>query len=183
MELDPTALVVDDDGFMRDLLERLFADAGIPVQTFESAEALLAQPTFVRAACCSWMSTCRACRVLRCTPSCANEASRCRSSFSPPSPTWPWRSRPCATVLPTSWRAISRRSAGRASASVLRGAQPHGHRCDSKRIARTLGGSFRTIETHRGRVMTKMVASSLVDLVRMNLDARTAPTAPQQPPS
>jgi len=40
----------------------------------------------------------------------------------------------------------------------------------SKCIARALDCSFRTIDIHRGRVMTKMAARSLVDLVRM--DAR-----------
>lgn len=37
----------------------------------------------------------------------------------------------------------------------------------SKMIARDLGGSFRTIEIHRTRVMSKMAAASLADLVRM----------------
>lgn len=39
----------------------------------------------------------------------------------------------------------------------------------SKAMARELGGSFRTIEIHRGRVMSKMEAASLADLVRMTL--------------
>jgi FixJ family two-component response regulator len=39
----------------------------------------------------------------------------------------------------------------------------------SKRMARELGGSFRTIEIHRARVMTKMAAASLAELVRMNM--------------
>jgi two-component system response regulator TtrR len=51
----------------------------------------------------------------------------------------------------------------------------------SKRMARALGGSFRTIETHRGRVMAKMAASCLADLVRMNLEIRSAPAAAPQP--
>jgi FixJ family two-component response regulator len=37
----------------------------------------------------------------------------------------------------------------------------------SKLIASELGGSFRTIEIHRSRVMTKMQAPHLADLVRM----------------
>ncbi len=37
----------------------------------------------------------------------------------------------------------------------------------SKAMARELGGSFRTIEIHRGRVMSKMAAANLADLVRM----------------
>lgn len=45
----------------------------------------------------------------------------------------------------------------------------------SKEIARELGGSFRTIEIHRGRIMKKMAAASLADLVRMTLDGNPAP--------
>lgn len=39
----------------------------------------------------------------------------------------------------------------------------------SKAMARELGGSFRTIEIHRGRVMSKMAAASLADLVRLSI--------------
>jgi len=39
----------------------------------------------------------------------------------------------------------------------------------SKEIARTLGGSHRTIEIHRGRIMEKTAAESLADLIRMRL--------------
>ena len=41
----------------------------------------------------------------------------------------------------------------------------------NKEIARTLGASHRTIEIHRVRVMEKMAASTLADLVRMRLIA------------
>ena len=37
----------------------------------------------------------------------------------------------------------------------------------SKAIAQDLGGSFRTVEIHRGRVMGKMEAVHISDLVRM----------------
>jgi two-component system response regulator FixJ len=40
----------------------------------------------------------------------------------------------------------------------------------SKVIARELGGSFRTVEIHRSRVMSKMAATHLADLVRMTFD-------------
>jgi two-component system, LuxR family, response regulator FixJ len=40
----------------------------------------------------------------------------------------------------------------------------------NKMIARDLGGSFRTVETHRSRVMQKMEATSLADLVRMTFE-------------
>jgi FixJ family two-component response regulator len=40
----------------------------------------------------------------------------------------------------------------------------------SKVIARELGGSFRTIEIHRARIMSKTGAVSLADLVRMTFE-------------
>lgn len=47
----------------------------------------------------------------------------------------------------------------------------------SKEIARTLGGSHRTIEIHRGRIMEKTAAESLADLIRMRLIVGTPPQA------
>jgi two-component system, LuxR family, response regulator FixJ len=47
----------------------------------------------------------------------------------------------------------------------------------SKLIAREIGGSFRTIEIHRARIMSKMGAASLADLVRMKIDGDDAPGA------
>jgi FixJ family two-component response regulator len=37
----------------------------------------------------------------------------------------------------------------------------------NKQVAEELGAAEKTIKIHRGRVMTKMQASSLADLVRM----------------
>ena len=45
----------------------------------------------------------------------------------------------------------------------------------SKMIARTLGVSHRTVDIHRGRVMEKMQAETLAELVRMELSRRTTP--------
>ena len=39
----------------------------------------------------------------------------------------------------------------------------------SKEIARAIGGSHRTIEIHRGRIMEKTAAESLADLIRIRL--------------
>jgi FixJ family two-component response regulator len=41
----------------------------------------------------------------------------------------------------------------------------------SKQIARQIGGSFRTIETHRARVMNKMATTNLSDLVRKSIES------------
>lgn len=44
----------------------------------------------------------------------------------------------------------------------------------SKQIAQELGGSFRTVEIHRARVMGKMGVTHLADLVRLTVDAENA---------
>lgn len=48
----------------------------------------------------------------------------------------------------------------------------------NKVIAHTLSLSQRTVEIHRSRVMRKMAASSLADLVRMHIGAATLATDP-----
>lgn len=45
----------------------------------------------------------------------------------------------------------------------------------SKVIAKALGVSHRTVDIHRGRVMEKMQAKTLAELVRMELSRRTGP--------
>jgi two-component system, LuxR family, response regulator FixJ len=45
----------------------------------------------------------------------------------------------------------------------------------SKVIARALGVSHRTVDIHRGRVMDKMQAETLAELVRMELSRHTSP--------
>ena len=47
----------------------------------------------------------------------------------------------------------------------------------NKQIARKLALSEKTIEVHRARVMTKMGADSLAELVRLALDAGIGPEA------
>jgi len=45
----------------------------------------------------------------------------------------------------------------------------------NKQIARSLGGSHRTIDVHRRHIMEKMAASTLADLVRMRLLSNKEP--------
>ena len=48
---DPTVAVVDDDDAVRDALSNLLSSLGLTVTTFASAEAFLASPACVEAAC------------------------------------------------------------------------------------------------------------------------------------
>jgi FixJ family two-component response regulator len=50
----------------------------------------------------------------------------------------------------------------------------------NKMIAYMLGTSIRTIENHRARIMHKMEAQSLPELVRMVLEVQGAPTSRPQ---
>jgi two-component system response regulator FixJ len=50
----------------------------------------------------------------------------------------------------------------------------------NKQVGATLGATERTIKTHRGRVMDKMCADSLADLVRMAEILRVQPIFPSQ---
>ena len=52
----------------------------------------------------------------------------------------------------------------------------------NKVVAFNLGISPRTVEIYRAKVMTKMQATSLSDLVRMTLIAQRAPTRPGRRP-
>ncbi len=47
----------------------------------------------------------------------------------------------------------------------------------SKEIARIIGASHRTVEIHRGRMMQKMSAATVADLVRMRVSLSDAPFA------
>lgn len=206
MKPDPTVLVVDDDSFMRELLQRVFENASIPVQTFESAEALLARAD-LRSRCVllldvkmSGMSGTALHQLLRdqgidvpvlfltgvadvpmAVAAMRNGAAdfiekpfhnaalveRVRHSFS--------RLDAAPGFVPEGELATRLESLTPREREVLdlmvTGAS-------SKHIARALGGSFRTIETHRGRVMTKMGADSLADLVRMTLKIPASPRTP-----
>ncbi len=206
---DPTVLVVDDDGYMRDLLEQIFVNAGIAVRTFGSAAELLSDAD-LQARCVllldvkmPGMSGPELHAVLRerridvpvifltaaadvpmAVAAMRNGAldfmekpfhpaslvARVRDAFA--------RYEAHLGPLPDATLAHRLNSLTPREREVLElmvtGAT-------SKRMARILGGSFRTIEFHRGRVMVKMKADNLADLVRMNLGFQSAPAVPGPP--
>ena len=204
MKLDPTVLVVDDDGFMRELLKRVFENAGIPVQTFESAEALLAEAD-LQSRCVLLLDV----KMPGLSGPALHQVLRERGIDVPVIYLTAVADVPMAVAAMRNGAADfiekpfhSALLVERVRQSFIRLEAPSAPGPDSdlamrldsltprerevlelmvtgatsKRIARALGGSFRTIETHRGRVMTKMAAGTLADLVRMNLEARATPT-------
>ena len=200
MELGPTVLVVDDDAFMRSLLQRIFSDAGIQVRTFESARRLLDEAdlqspcVLVLDVVMPGMSGPQLHSLLRergftapiifltakadletAVTEMRNGAadflekpfdhasliSRVRqllARYDPPSIPSPGND--------ISIRLNSLTPRERAILDLMIAG------ASSKRIARALGGSYRTIEGHRGRLMRKMDAASLADLFRMNMVIR-----------
>lgn len=207
MEFDPTVLVVDDDGFMRDLLHRVFDNAGIPVQTFESAEALLTRAD-LQSRCVllldvkmPGMSGPALHAVLRergidvpvifltavaDVPMAVAAMRNGATDFIEK----PFQNAALVERVRQSFLRYETPSCPVVESDLairLDGLTPRERQvldlmvtgATSKRMARALGGSFRTIETHRGRVMVKMAADSLADLVRMMLEVRSAPPPPE----
>ena len=200
----PRVLVVDDDGVMRTVLRRIFLDAGLRVEIFDSAGALfagadLAQPAVllldVKMPAVSGLELQAmlkargiglpvmfltgsadipdAVAAMRAgavdfleKPFVAKELvrrverafGRCSSSAALQSVAEGDREQRLATLTPREREVHDRMVTG----------------LTSKLIARELGGSFRTIEIHRTRVMAKMAAVHLADLVRMNYEAEGA---------
>jgi two-component system response regulator FixJ len=202
MRILPTVLAVDDDAFMRALLRRIFVDAGIEVETYESARDLLDNADLEGPAVLLLDVSMPdisglelqallgergvSVPIVFLTGSAdvptAVEAMRCGAAD--------FLEKPFDNVVVLE---RVRRSLLAASAALH---PPGVHRTNphfadglarltarerqvfdamitgksSKLIARELGGSFRTIEIHRSRVMTKMKSESLADLVRMTFE-------------
>jgi two-component system, LuxR family, response regulator FixJ len=198
MPQEPTVYIVDDDSFIRDLVARVFANVGIAVRTFGSAADLLAQAdlhsqcVLVLDVRMPDMSGPELQMVLRergidrpiifltgfsdvpvAVSAMRNGAldflikpfdtpaliDRVRQAFArhdarDDRPSRSDRLRRLATLTPREREVFDLMVTGQSS----------------KEIARTLDCSFRTIDIHRGRVMTKMGAESLAQLVRMNID-------------
>jgi FixJ family two-component response regulator len=196
----PSVLVVDDDSFMRELLQRCFTNAGMPVRTFASASELLATADLslpcvllldVRMPGMSGPDLQLLLRergihvpIIFLTGSSdipiavaamrngavdfiekpfenARLVERVRQTLArydepPADASKPGYAHRLASLTPREAEVLESMVTGRTS----------------KQIARDLGGSFRTIETHRTRVMSKMAAASLADLVRQSIEAR-----------
>lgn len=194
-----TVFVVDDDAFMRLLLKRLFTDAGMRVRTFASAADVLADPDLASPCVLlvdvqmPQMSGLELQLVLR------EREIRAPLIFLTAQGDVPmavtamrngavdFLEKPfdAAALIERVQRAFERRvSPPRRRvedglSKRLESLTPREHEVldlmvtgvSSKHIARSLGGSFRTIEIHRARIMAKMAAASLAHLVRMVIDA------------
>ena len=195
-----TLFVVDDDAFMRELLERVFTNAGMPVRTFASAQELLSSADLG--------SRCVLLLDVKMPDISGIELQlllRERQISAPVIFLTASADVPMAVAAMRNGAVDFLEKPFRSEALVLR-VQQAIERCDpqaepaacgfaerletltprehevldlmvtgatSKRMARTLGGSFRTIEIHRSRVMSKMAAESLADLVRMSFQAQS----------
>jgi len=198
MHFEPIVFVVDDDSFTRELLQQVFDDAGMRVQAFPSAADLLARAdldapcvvlldvrmpgmsgpelqTLLRARGLSLpiifltgssdlaaaVTAMRNGAVDYLTKpfDSATLVDRVRQAFARfhaperPPPVFEY-SRRLVTLTPREAEVYELMLTG----------------MSSKHIARALDCSFRTVDIHRGRVMTKMAASNLVQLVRMNVE-------------
>ncbi|MEO8523919.1 MAG: response regulator [Caldimonas sp.] len=202
MDRPPTVLVVDDDAFMRTLLHGVFGEAGLPVETFESARDLLdnaslAPPALLlldvnmpgltgielqhllheRGVVLPVMFLTGSSGVAEAVEAMRNGAvdflekpfdqavlvKRVRRSLATGTrPTTATASQRADPNIATRLRTLTVRERAIHDWMILGKT--------SKEIARTLGGSSRTIETHRSRVMTKMAATTLSDLVRMSYE-------------
>jgi FixJ family two-component response regulator len=201
MDDGPFVIVVDDDAPMRAALKRVFAAAGFRVEAYESGRELLDTCDFGRHAVLlldvmmPGMTGLELQRALRARgvnlpvifltgtgdiPKAveamhdgavdflekpfdnAQLVDRVRRAFLLPiahsTPLDPDYARRKATLTPRELEVMKEVITGKTN----------------KVVARDLGASFRTIEIHRARVMTKMGASTLADLVRMVLASESA---------
>jgi two-component system, LuxR family, response regulator FixJ len=201
----PSVLIVDDDAFMRELLERVFVDAGIPARTFESARQLLAQAD-LQTPCVLLLDVKmpemsgpelhavlreRGLRVPVIYLTAAADVSMAIAALRDGATDFLEKPFHSAALVERVRQALARCAVpdgGPTDDAIAVRLETLTRReravfdlmvtgATSKRIARVLGGSFRTIERHRGRVMSKMAASSLAHLVRMNIGERVAPAA------
>lgn len=197
----PCVLAVDDDSFMRLVLQRTFLAAGMRVETFACASDLLASARLPTTAAVllldmqmPGMSGLELQRVLHergvslpvvfLTGSAdiamavtamragafdfvekpfdaADLVARVRHALA--------QGRPAPTDATADLRGEHARRRDRLTARERQVYERMVVGETSKQIANELGGSFRTIEIHRGRIMAKMEAVHMADLIRMSL--------------
>ena len=202
-------LVVDDDEFMRRLLHRVLAGAGMRVQTFASADELLADGGLAEATVLlldvrmPGMSGLELHSLLRQRGielpvvfiSGASDLAMAVTAMRNGAADFIEKPFEGAQLVERVRRGIDRHAARatpgrRADPLVLARVETLTPRerqvfdllvtgLSSKEIARALGGSFRTIEIHRAQVMRKMAARHLAELVRMSIEAML-PNGPAQ---
>lgn len=195
---EATVLVVDDDPYMRDLLTRVFMDAGIAVRAFESARELLDTADLVSPAVLlldmempglsglDLQGLLHARGVTLPVIFLTGAASVPQAVAAMRNGAVDFIEKPfdgdalVARIRLTYGRHVAPDSSGeresdhetrlasltpreRAVLALMTTGQT------SKMMARELGGSFRTIEIHRSRVMAKMGVSTLADLVRITI--------------
>jgi FixJ family two-component response regulator len=214
MSTTPRVLVVDDDDVVRTVLLRVFGDAGMRVEVFDSASALLAGADLGRAAVLLLDVEMPGMSGLELQALLSDRGIDLPVMFLTGSATIPvavaamragavdFIEKPfdAAELVRRVERAFGLCSPGAALPPVPateyarrlesltpRERQVHDHMVvgkTSKLIALELGGSFRTIEIHRTRVMSKMAAAHLADLVRMSYGSEGAATSlgPSQNP-
>jgi two-component system, LuxR family, response regulator FixJ len=198
MKLDPAVLVVDDDSFMRDQLQRVFLNAGIAVQTYDSAQDLLNRAD-LQSRCIvlldvkmPGMSGPELYAVLRergiqvpvIFLTAAADVRMAVAAMRDGAADFLEKPFHSAALLERVRLTLDRYGSARPGpdpsvALRMSSLTPREREVldlmvtgvTSKLIARTLGGSFRTIEAHRGHVMTKMAAGNLADLVRMTMES------------
>lgn len=200
MNTIPRVLVVDDDSFMRALIERVFVDAHMPVTTFASGRELLAAGDLntpavllldVRMPDMSGLELQALLRergvglpvvFLTGNADIPTAVAAMRNGafdfVEKPFDKDDLVARICRAAQAAALAA--RREQARPELARRLGTLTTRERevydrmvvgMTSKAIANELGGSFRTIEIHRGRVMGKMGAANISDLVRMAFEA------------
>lgn len=210
MSLPQTVLVVDDDAFMRTILERVLSEAGLAVETFDSAQGLLDNADLETPAVLlldvfmPGISGLELQAMLRQRGVALPIVFLTGSSDIPMAVEAmrngaldflekPFDNAVLVERIRRGLQASASASAAAATAAVPRRANADyaarfatltGREREvcglmvtgktSKLIARELGGSFRTIEIHRSRVLSKMEATSLADLVRMTFEIESA---------
>jgi RNA polymerase sigma factor (sigma-70 family) len=196
MPSDGIVYVVDDDASVRRALGRLIASAGLDVETFPSARAFLEHPTTDRPACLILDVRLRRESGLDLQATLGDSQRRLPIIFLTGHATVPttvhamkrgaldFLQKPVdeAELLDGIQRALGRSREARAEETARAEVQRRIDRLTrrerevldlvvagllNKQVGERLGVSEKTVKVHRGRVMQKMAAATVAELVRM----------------